>query len=210
MRVLWEVGAGRVGVDALVRVDQLGEVEVGELDVLLDAARRLQVGERLLEAMAVDSVDDLAVHLDQAPERVTREARVAGGLRETLDRVVVQPEVQDRVHHPRHRHGRAGADGDEERVVGIAEALARLALEGADVLLDLAVEARRQLPVGAHVRTAGVGRDGEARRDRDAEPGHLGEAGALAAEQLAPTAGVLVEGVDVAHGRASSHKIRRT
>ena len=55
-----------------------------------DAARRLQVGERLLEAVAVDAVDDLAVHLDEPAVRVEREARVAGRRGEPLDRDVVQ------------------------------------------------------------------------------------------------------------------------
>ena len=36
-----------------------------------------------------------------------------------------RPEVEDRVHHPRHRDRRAGADRDEQRIVRVAEALAR-------------------------------------------------------------------------------------
>ena len=56
-----------------------------------------------------------------------------------------------------------------------------------------------QLAAGGHVGAAGVGRDREARRHRDAERRHLGEADPLAAEELAPAAGVLVEVVDVAH-----------
>jgi len=38
--------------------------------------------------------------------------------------VIVQAEVENRLHHPRHRDTRAGADRDEERVLGIAEPLA--------------------------------------------------------------------------------------
>ena len=53
-------------------------------------------------------------------------------------------------------------------------------------------EAVRQL-AGGHVGAAGVGRDREAGRDRQAELGHLREADALAAEELAPAAGGLVE-----------------
>ena len=59
----------------LERLDQLREVVRGEIDVLLHAARPLEIGERLLEAVAVDAVDDLAVHLDEPPVRVAREAR---------------------------------------------------------------------------------------------------------------------------------------
>ncbi len=61
-------------VDRLERVDQLAEVVGGQVDVRLDPAALLQVGQLLLEALPVDSVDDLAVHLDQAAVRVVREA----------------------------------------------------------------------------------------------------------------------------------------
>ena len=122
--VLRERAAGRLLVDALVRLDELAQVVRGELDVLRDAALGLEVGQRLLEAVPVDAVDDLAVHLDEPAVRVVREARVAGGRRETLDRDVVQAEVEDRVHHPGHRDRRARAHGDEERLARVAEALA--------------------------------------------------------------------------------------
>jgi hypothetical protein len=55
----------------------------------------------------VDAVDDLAEHLQQPPVGVEREPAVAGARRETLDRLVVQAEVEDRVHHPGHRDGGA-------------------------------------------------------------------------------------------------------
>ena len=67
---------------------------------------------------------------------------------------------------------------------------------------------RELLPV-RHVGAAGVGRDREARRDGHAELRHLGEADALAAEQLAAALGRLVEAVDVtpvsSHCEKSSH-----
>ena len=74
---------------------------------------------------------------------------MAGRLREPGDGVVVEAEVEDRVHHPRHRDGRARAHGDEQRVVRVAEVLARLALERGDVLCDLGLEPFRQLAAEA-------------------------------------------------------------
>ena len=49
----------------------------------------------------------------------------------------LRPEVEDRVHHPRHRLARAGAHRDEQRVVGVAEPLAGLLLEPRERLVDL-------------------------------------------------------------------------
>ena len=158
---------------------------------------RLQVGERLLEPMAVDSLDDLAVHLDQPPVRVVREARVAGRARKPFDRDVVQAEVEDRVHHPGHRDGRARAHRDEQRVRRVAETLADALLEPRDVLFDLVVE-----PVGdpaeRHRGAAGLRRDREAGGDGDAELRHLREPDPFAAEELAAARNGLVERVHVA------------
>ena len=179
-------------------LDQPGHVLRGQVDVERGAALVLQLREGLLEQMPADSVDDLAVHLDQAPIRVVGEPRVAGPLGEPAHSVVVQPEVEDRVHHPRHRDRRARAHGDEERVVRVAEALAGLLLERGQVAVDLGLEAVRQLAAALRVRAAGVGRDREAGRNGHAELGHLREPDAFASEQVATSLGGLVEVVDEA------------
>ena len=78
-RLLRERTRGLVLVDRCERRHELAEIVGGEVDVLGHSARRLQIGERLLEAIAGDLVDDLAVHLDEPPVRVEREPRVPGG-----------------------------------------------------------------------------------------------------------------------------------
>ena len=196
-RILGERPADLALVDPLERVDEAAQVVRRQLDVLRDAALRLQPLQLRLEAVAVDAVDDLAVHLDQTPVRVEREALVAGRPGEALRRRIAEAEVQDRVHHPGHRDRSPRAHGDEQRVALVAEALARVLLERAHVLGDLVLEAVRELAPRAHVRATGVGRDREAARDRDSELRHLHEPDALAAEQLAPAVGRLVEVVDV-------------
>ena len=160
--------------------------------------------------MPVDAVHDLAVHLDQAAVGVVGEARVAGRRSQALDRDVVEAEVEDRVHHPRHRDRRARAHRDEQRIGRVAEALARLLLERRDVRADLVVEARRHLLAARHVGATRVGRDREPGRHGDAERRHLGETDALAAEELPAARGLFVVVVDVAHGQilAQAPRIR--
>ena len=201
--------AGGVLVDLLERADELAKVVRRELDVLRDPAGGLEVGQRLLEAVAVDALHDLAVHLDEAPVRVVGEPRVARRRGETFDRDVREPEVEDGVHHPGHRDRGAAPDRDEKRVVGVAEALAGALLERRDVPRDLVVEALGDVATCRHVRAAGVGRDREAGRDGDPELRHLGEPDSLAAEELPPAARVLVEVVHVAHLRGESTRTRQ-
>ena len=170
---------------------RLREVVGGEVGVLRRRrARAFSVGERLLEAVAVDAVDDLAVHLDQPPVRVVaRSARLPVARASPSAAVVVEAEVEDRVHHPGHRDRRARAHRDEQRVARVAEALAGPLLEARDVLARSRRRARRAARSRCQVGAAGVGRDREAGRDGDAELRHLGEADALAAEQLAAAVG---------------------
>ena len=155
-----------------------------------------------------DVVDGLAEHLDQPPVAVPGELLVSGRAREAQYGLVVEPDVEDRVHHPGHRDRRAGANRDEERVGRVAEPLARAFLETFDVLRDLLVETFHGA-ARAHVGPARLGRDREAGRNRDAELRHLREPDPLAAEQVAPAVGRLVEVVDVAGHRAPDVVISR-
>ena len=61
--------------------------------------------------------------------------------RGALDRRVVQPEVEDRVHHPGHRERRARAHRHQQRIDVVAEPLAHLRFEGLERRADL-VESR--------------------------------------------------------------------
>ena len=184
LRVLREGTAGLLLVHALEGLDQAREI------VLL-------AGQRVGEEVRVDAVDGLAVHLDQAAVGVLREALVARAAGEALGRLVVEADVEDRVHHPGHRDRRARPDGDEQGILGVAEALAGRLLEPGQVLVDLLCQALRKVAL-LHVGAAGVCSDREAGRHRDAELGHLREADALASEQLASAVGRLVEVVDIA------------
>ena len=192
-----EVGAGLLEIDLLEGRDEPAQVVRGEIGVQLHRPFLLQPSEGALEAMAVDALHHLAEHLDQPPIRVEREPGVLRARPEPLGRLVVEAEIEDRVHHPRHRDGRARPDGDEQRVVVRAESLAGALLEPADVLVHLLRQPFRQLTAELHRGAAGIRRDREPRRHRHAHLGHLREADPLAPEQLPAAGRGLVEVVDV-------------
>ena len=197
-RVLRELRAGVLAVDleeTCVEFLEVVGVQVGVLRVLALAVLRLV--ERVLEGVAGHVHHDLAEHLDEAAVRVPGEAPVVVGLlREPLHRAVVEPEVEDGVHHPRHRELRARPHGDEQRVVGVTEALAHRLLEAPEVLLDLVHGAGWEIAV-VEVREAGLGGRREAGRHREAHVGHLGEVRALASEEVLHVLVALGEVVDV-------------
>jgi hypothetical protein len=132
---------------------------------------------------------DVAVHLDETPIRVVREARVVRAADETAHRLVVQAEVQDGLHHARHRDRSTGAHRDQQGTPKVAELLVGRLLEHDEVAPDLFAELVGEAAV-LEIPEAKFGGDGEPRRDGQAEVRHFGEPGTL------PTQ-------DIAHGRGA-------
>ncbi len=97
----------------------VGGIEIG---VELDALVLFLVVEDFLEMAVVHLEHDAGIHLDEAAIGVVGEALIAGELGEAFDGCRVETEIEHGVHHARHRGARAGADGDEQRTLGIAEA----------------------------------------------------------------------------------------
>ena len=151
-------------------------------------------------AQLLDAEDDVAVHLDEPAVAVPREPLVPGPAGQGRDGLVVEAEVEDRVHHAGHRVPGAGADRDEQGVLEVAEAGAHLRLDRGHAGRDLGLEGRRiRAPVGVVVG-ADLGRDRESGGNRKPDPAHLGQIGALAAEQRllgSVSVGLRSEPVDV-------------
>ncbi len=191
--ILGEGLAPVLPVDVLEDLDQVAQVVGREVDVLLHPAPALHRRQRLLEVLLRDLGHDVAEHLDEAAVGVVGEAGVVGAGGEALHADVVEPEVEDGVHHPGHRELGAAAHRDQQGVLFVAEALADGLLEGLEVGRDLAREPHGELVVAAQVLDAGLGGDGEALRHGQAEPRHLRDVRALAPEEVAHLAPALGE-----------------
>ncbi len=187
-------------------VVERAQVVGGQVGVLVDAAGVLRRVERLVEPLALHVHHDPPEHLDEAAIGVPAEPLVAGQGDEAVERLLVEAEVEDRVHHAGHRELGARADRHEERIGGVAEALAGRPFDLADGVEDVVPQAVGQLLPGREVVVAGLGGDGEAGRHRQARVGHLGETRALATEQVAhrrvALGAAIAPGVDVALGGA--------
>src|SRR5262245_11311441 len=74
-----------------------------KIGVECDIAVELVAFEELLEMMVVDAEHDLAVHLNKATIAIVSEPLVTALASQPHDGPVVEPEIQHRVHHSRHR-----------------------------------------------------------------------------------------------------------
>jgi hypothetical protein len=160
-----EVLAGCLLVDALVLGRELLEVCRVEVGVLLDSLRLFRRFESVLVGLDGGALDDVTEHLDEPTVCIPGETLVAGDVGESDNGLVVHPEVEDGVHHSRKRRGSAGANGNEERILGVTELLAHQGLETIKVLQDLLLEPLRILGIVVEELFTRFSRDREARRD---------------------------------------------
>mmetsp|Transcript_37749 Transcript_37749/g.118185 ORF Transcript_37749/g.118185 Transcript_37749/m.118185 type:complete len:920 (-) Transcript_37749:644-3403(-) len=170
-------------VDVLVLLAELLEVVGGKVGVGRDAAVGAHGEELLLEEAVLDAEHDVAEHVQEAAEGVVGEARIVRLGRERRGHVIVEAEVEYRVHHAGHGHGGAGAHRQEQRRVLVAEARVHGGLDVAEPEHGVLPHVDRDATALGVVAAAGGGGDGEAGRHGQAEGGHLREVRALAAEE---------------------------
>ena len=127
--VLRERGAGVALHDLLVGVDQVAEQLDGHPGVRGGAGQLLGRVEQGVELVAGDAQHDAAVHGHEPPVGVVGEALVVGLLGQALDRLVVEPQVEDGVHHPGHGELGPRPHRHQQRVARVADALAHLLLQ---------------------------------------------------------------------------------
>ena len=163
---------------------QLLQVLGGELGIQLDAALLLHLVNELFKVALAHFHNHIGVHLDKPAVGIVGEAGVIGQLGEGLHHLVVEAQVQDGVHHTGHRGPRAGTDRNQQRVFHRAELLAGDLLQLRQVLVDFGLDLLVDLLAVGVILGAGLGGDGEALGNRHSQAGHLGQVGALAAQQL--------------------------
>ena len=208
LRVGREVLADLLLVLGLELLGELLEVGGGQFDVELDALLGLHLVDELLKVLLADFHDDVGEHLDEAAVGVVNKALKLGirvALDHGVDDLVVQAEVQNGVHHAGHGSAGAGTDGNEHRVLEIAELLAVDLFHLGDVFHDLRHDLVVDLAAVLIVLGARLGGNREALRNRETDVGHFGKVRAFAAEKLAHGSVALAEQVNVlvAHGITS-------
>ena len=188
-RVLRERLAGALLDQVVESADEFLQLLGGQVGVFFRADFLLEVVHHFVERLVVVPADflyahdDIAVHLHEAAIAIPRPARVARLAPEHFHRLVVETEVQNRVHHAGHRLACAGADGNQQRILAVAELLARDRFEFRERSTDLVSQNFGiRLLVGVVVR-ADFGGNGESWRDGQTDPRHFMQVCAFAAEQ---------------------------
>ena len=176
---------------------QLMQIICVQFHVKLDALFFFHLVDQGLKILFADFHNNVGIHLDESSVAVPCPAGIAGLLRDGVDNCLIQTQVQDGIHHTGHGCSRAGTNGNEERVLGIAELLAGDLFHLADVLVDLSHDRRVDLTAVLIILGAGFGCDGEALRNRKTDIGHLCQVSALASKELSHVCVAFAEKVTI-------------
>ena len=173
----------------LVALHQLLEILLSEQRVFHHSALALHSVHDFLKrimvhlALLLHAHHHVAVHLYEAAVAIPCKAAVTGGLLQGFDSDVVEAEIQNGVHHARHRIARAGAHRNQQRIATVAKLLLDFLLNDAQAVLHLLGKLLREAAAVVVVPVAHFGADGESGRNWEAHERHGGEVGTLAAEQ---------------------------
>ena len=124
VHVLWEGLTHRGFHRGLIFDDDLFPIfclKIGIDGVVVDFFIAFQ---NVLKHVVVEFQNHIGVHLDEAAIAIKGKAAVPGLGSQAFHRLIVQAQVQDRVHHAGHRSARARADRHQKRVASIAKTFA--------------------------------------------------------------------------------------
>ncbi len=184
-RVLGEFFAGLLLYNCFEFRDQVAPVFCRELKVQLHSLLLFSLRDPLLHLVPADSQHHVAVHLDETAVGVVSKTGIAGFLDQPFDRFIIDPQVQDGVHHPGHGDPGAGADGKEQGILRIAEFRPHDFLHLGQSLLDLFAQSGWIFLFVVVIDVADLGGNGEPGGNRDLQVGHLREVTSFSAKEVA-------------------------
>ena len=139
--------------------------------------------EHFVERRLLDVEHYVAEHLDEPSIGISGKPRIAAAPGQRFHALVVQPEVENRVHHPGHGELRARTHAHQQRVFARAQLLPLQGLQLRQRLVHLAINFFRHA-AASHVLPTSLGLNRKSRRHGQSGIRHLGQSGAFAAEHL--------------------------
>ena len=88
--------------DVFVLLDEFEEVLFFEVGIEVDVVLSFEVVERGFELVVRNLEDDVSEHVDESSVGIECESAVVAFLSESFERAVVEPEVEDGIHHAGH------------------------------------------------------------------------------------------------------------
>ena len=177
----------------------------GQLRINSGVVLFLDFIKNLIEIGVRQSQADFAEKLQETAVGVIDEALILGQLDHAFGRFIIEPQIENGVHHSRHGQGGTGADRYQQGLGRVPEAFAGLGFQGRHVIMDFVHETFRELRPLSEIIQVGVGGDAEPRRHWQTNLGHGAQSGSLASQQLFIGPVAFLEGIAIAFFRCLSH-----
>ena len=126
----------------------------------------------MLEGGFGDVEDHVAEHLDEAAVRIVSKARILAATSQRFDALIIEPEVQNCVHHPRHGELRSRANAHQQRILALAQLLPLKFFQALQSFFHLLINLLGDF-LAPHVFAASLSLDGETWRHGKASIGHF-------------------------------------
>ena len=179
---------------------QLLQVLSGQVHIVDNALLLLHLVDELFKVLLAHFHNHVGEHLDEAAVGIVYkpgELGVGIALDHGIHNLVVEAQVQNGVHHTGHGGAGAGTNGNQQRILKVAELLAVDLLHLIHVLHDLGHDLVIDFPAVLVVLGAGFGRNSKALGNRQADSGHFSQIGALTAQKLTHGTVTLGEHIDI-------------
>ena len=161
------------------------QVVRAEFDVLRDPLLLFHLIDELFKIFFTDFHNDVGEHLNKSAVAVPRPTGIVRLCGDRIDDRLVQTEVQNGVHHAGHGSARSRTDGDEKRVLFVAELFTRDFFHLVDVGHDLRLNGVVDLFAVLIILRARFGRNRKTLRYGKSDIRHFRKVCPLTAENLA-------------------------
>ena len=186
-----EIGAFFLFVKRFEAADELFHVVFIQIGVLLHAFFRFHSVDYFFKLRLGKLHYHVGEHLYKTAVGVIRKPGISGKFCKFLYNLVVQPQIQDGVHHARHGCTRAGTHGNQQRIPGVGEFLFAKVLHFSKIFIDFRLNIVVNLAAIRVILGAGFSCNSEALRDGHSKTRHFSKVRSLATEELAQLAAAL-------------------
>ena len=170
--------------DFFIFVNQLFEVFRSQIRVRFVAFGLFHIFQSFFIQIQIGAHNHVRKHLQETAIRVISKSFASGSFSQSFNGFVVQTEVQNRIHHTRHRNAGAGTNREQQRIIGVGKFFAHNLLNAGNSLANLIFEVGRILVIIVVIIRADFRCDGESRRYRQTDLVHFCKVGTFTAEEI--------------------------
>ena len=170
--------------DFFIFVNQLFEVFRSQIRIRFVAFGLFHIFQSFFIQIQIGAHNHVRKHLQETAIRVISKSFASGSFSQSFNGFVVQTEVQNRIHHTRHRNAGAGTNREQQRIIGVGKFFAHNLLNAGNSLANLIFEVGRILVIIVVIIRANFRCDGESRRYRQTDLVHFCKVGTFTAEEI--------------------------